>query len=69
MVASVSFVSRGTFNHVFPSLPMQGKFSRQRNPLSYTKFTSYIGIYEVNLVKDKGFLCQLIYLITYAREN
>ena len=25
MVASVSFVSRGTFNHVFPTLTMQGK--------------------------------------------
>ena len=52
---SVSFVSTGTFNHVFPSLPMhtllsskfpsssmQGKIRRQRNPLFSTKFPGEI---------------------------
>ena len=53
IVNSVSFVSTGTFNHVFPSLPMhtllsskfpsssmQGGIRRQRNPLFSSKFPS-----------------------------
>jgi hypothetical protein len=39
MVASVSFVSTGTFNHVFPSLPMHtllsSKFSRETGKFSW----------------------------------
>jgi hypothetical protein len=50
MVASVSFVSTGAFNHVFPSLSMHmllsSKFPREISP--------------GNLVENKRFLCLLI---------
>ena len=45
MVASVSFVSTGTFNHVFPSLPMHTHLSSK---------------FPLHLVENKGFLCLLI---------
>ena len=49
MVASVSFVSTGTFNHVFPSLPMHTLLSSK-----FPRKTGY-------LVENKGFLCLLIF--------
>ena len=46
MVNSVSFVSTGTFNHVFPSLPCI-RFCLLNFP--------------GNLVENKGFICLLIF--------
>ena len=63
MVNSVSFVSTGTFNHVFPSLPCIRfcllNLVENKGFLCLLIFPCMLD--EGNLEENKGFLCLLIF--------
>jgi hypothetical protein len=68
MVNSFSFVSTGTFNHVFPSLPMHTLLSSKFPPGNLVENKGFLCLLifpcmldEGNLEESKGFLCLLIF--------